>query len=246
MMRGSHRFLLSLMSFPFRLAWPGLLLASVALLAGCMSSAMNDPARNTAVFRPANISRDPTLGGIRRVVLMPIDGGSVAPEESAVALDPVFREALQDQNRFEVVTMSRAECNRWFGKRALSSAEALPHDFMATLRRIYGADAVMFVDLTVFHPYHPLALGVRAKLAAINNAHVVWAFDNVFAASDPAVAAGARRYYHEEEHQDVPVDLSSAMLESPARFGAYVAQTTFATLPPVTLARLTDSSGSPR
>ena len=47
------------------------------------------------------------------------------------------------------------------GVEALSSAAALPADFLAVARRDFAADAVLFVDVTTFHAYPPLRLGVR-------------------------------------------------------------------------------------
>lgn len=211
-----------------------------------MSPAINDPARVGPFFQPKNLSGDPTLGGIRRVLLMPVWSGTAAPEETAADLDALFRQALQDQNRFEVVTLSRADCQRRFGATAFSSAGALPYDFIPTVQRLYAADAVMLVDITVYRAYHPLALGIRARLAAVNSLRQVWTFDNVFSANDPSVSAGARHFYLEGEHQGVPGDLTPAVLQSPGRFAAYAASTMFSTLPPVTLGRLTQSSNGLR
>ena len=218
------------------------LLVVGGLLCGCTSPALNDPARVGPFFHPRNVSSDPTLGGIRRVLLMPVWAGNAAPEESAEDLDPIFRQALQDENRFEVVVLPRSECRRLWGSSALSSASALPHDFIPTVQRLYAADAVMFIDITVYRPYEPLALGIRARLAAVGNLHLVWAFDNVFSADDPTVAASARHFYLGSETQGVPGDLTPAILQSPGRFAAYAASATFTTLPPVTLGRLTESS----
>ncbi len=219
-----------------------LAMALLAVTAGCMAPAINDPARVGPFYQPRNVARDITLGGIRRVVLMPVWAGSAAPEESAVDLDAVFRRALQEQNRFEVVTLSRADCQRRFGASALSSTTALPHDFPAAMRRTYAADAVLFVDLTVFRAYHPLVIGIRSKLATVDGTRLVWSFDNVFSADEPLVSAGARHFYLETEHQDVPGDLTPAVLQSPGRFAMYAAHTTFSTLPPVSLGRLTETS----
>ena len=209
----------------------------LALFAGCMEPAINDPVRVGPFFQPKNVAHDPTLGGIRRVVLLPVYGGQTVPEDSVGTMDPIFRQALQQQNRFEIVTLSREDCELRFGKTAIGSTTALPHDFFANLKSAYAADAVMFVDITVYHAYHPLALGIRAKLASIDSMRVIWTFDNVYSADNPLVAAGARHYFMESEHQGVPGDLTPAILESPGRFATYAAFTTFATLPPVTLAR---------
>lgn len=211
-----------------------------------MSPGPQDPARVGPFYTPRNVTADPTLGGITRVLIMPVAGGTAAPEESAADFDPVFVRALQEQNRFEVVVLSRQECQRRFGARSLSSAAALPHNFVEVVKGAFGADAVLFVDVTVFRPYHPIALGVRSRLVTLSSNRLVWAFDNVFASDEARVANSARHFYLESGHQGVPGDLTPAVLQSPGRFAAYVAATTFGTLPPVTLGIKQESSSRRR
>lgn len=202
---------------------------------GCVQPALTDAARQGPFFTPTNYVGEPTLGGLRRVVLLPIYSGTVAPAESAAALDPVMLSALQQENRFEVVTLSREDCVRRFHAEALSSAGALPHDFLPVLKREFAADAVLFVDVTTFQAYRPLVLGLRAKLATLDGTRLVWTFDQVFSADDPMVANAARNFFLGADRHGVPADLTRAALQSPGRFAAYAAATMFATLPPVTL-----------
>lgn len=211
----------------------GLLLALA--LAGCTSPSAIDDARVGPFHQPANHAGDAQLPQtLRRVVVLPIAGGAVAPAESTLALDSVFIAALQKENRFEVVPVSRDECRQYFHVDEFGSTAALPHDFMATLRRHHAADAVLFIDVTVFKPYRPLALGVRAKLATLGDeVRLLWSFDNVFSADDPAVANSARRHYLDSDRRDGPADPTLSVLHSPTRFAGYVAAETFATLPPV-------------
>ena len=211
---------------------PGLTLA--LLLGGCVHPGPQDPARVGPFFVPTNHVGEPTLGGLKRVVVLPLWSGPATPPESAAALDDVFLGALQKQNRFEVVALSREDCRRRFHSEALSSASALPHELLASLRREFAADAVLFVDLTVFQAYRPLALGLRAKLAAIDGSRLVWSFDNVFSADDPLVTNAARHHFIDRD-RSVPADLTPAVLQSPAHFAEYAATAMFATLPPVTL-----------
>lgn len=218
---------------PYSLRFSLALAAGATLLAGCGTPGFRDPARSGPFFTPANVVGEPTLGGLRRVVLLPVCGGALADLETAARFDPVFAAALQRENRFEVVTLSREECLRRFQSREFSSAAALPHDFFPALRAEFAADAVLFVDLTVFHAYRPLALGLRGKLATLDGRRVVWSFDNVFAADEPAVANSARRYFLDGDRGDGPVDLSPAVFQSPQRFAAFAAAEMFATLPPV-------------
>ena len=210
------------------------LLAAVllALSAGCVHPALADSARLGPFFVPKNHAGDVSLGGVRRVVVLPIWAGPGAPAESAAALDAILVAALQRENRFEVVTFSREECRRRYLADALSSSGALPPDLLDVLKREFAVDAVMFVDLTVFHAYKPLALGLRGKLATIDGTRLIWTFDNLFAADDPAVANSARRHFLNRD-RSAPADLTPAVLQSPAKFASYAASAMFATLPPV-------------
>lgn len=212
---------------------PGLLALSF-LIAGCETV----PDRYDAVYvgpfyQPRNFSGEKQLPtDIRRVVVLPIATTTVAPTETGETLDAVIASALQQQQRFEVVRFTRDECRRWFGADAYSSAEALPHGMLDQIARRFGADAVMFVDLTVYQPYRPQTIGLRAKLATVREVRLLWSFDEVISARDPAVANSARRPFLKTDRGTQPVDLSPAALQSPGRFAAFAAEAMFGTLPP--------------
>ena len=165
------------------------------LLSGCASSLSRDPLQRGPFFTPTNATGEASLpSDLRRVIVLPLHGGELAPAESCAALEPVF---------------------------------------VAGLRRDFAVDAVMFVEFTAFTAYRPLTLGVRAKLAVVADSHLVWAFDNIFAAENPAVANSARRFFAASDRREVPGDLTPAVLQSPSRFAEYVAAAMYATLPPV-------------
>jgi hypothetical protein len=212
-----------------------IVMLACGLFAGCVVPPVNDAARIGPFYSPRNFTGDPHLPAtIRRVVLLPIAGGSVAPAESVTALDAVFTAELQRQNRFEIVTLTRADCLQRFQVEEFSSVGSLPATLMSRLQREFAADAVLFVDLTVFKPYRPLALGVRAKLATIEDpVRLVWTFDNVYAAADAAVANSARAHFLDSDGGRIPADLTPSVLQSPTRFASYVAASMFSTLPPV-------------
>lgn len=219
---------------PRRLLRLAPVLLATALLGGCLSGpTLEDPLRVGPFFAPHNFAGDQALpAGIRRVLVLPIYGGNLTEPEAIRALDPVLLNALQHQQRFEVVTVSREECALRFGAAEFSSAGALPRGFLEQISHAYAADAVLFVDLTVYQPYRPLAVGFRAKLATVQDVRLVWTFDEIFSAADPAVINSVRRFHLQDRHTTPPVDLSTAALQSPSRFTAYAADTMFATLPP--------------
>jgi hypothetical protein len=209
-------------------------IASLACVVGCASLSSRDILGGGPFFAPTNYSGVPMLPAtLRRVLLLPVSGGSVTTREMAESFDRVFATALLAENRFETVVLTRDECRRRFGVEEFSSTAALPHDFMQKLRRDYAIDAVLFVDLTSLQAYRPLNLGVRAKLATVEDVRLLWNFDSVFSAADTAVANSARRYFLKADGAGSPMDLSPSVLQSPSRFGGYVAAAMFATLPPV-------------
>ena len=184
-------------------------------------------------FTPTNFTGDTRLPvNLHRVILLPVCGGSIVPPETAAAIEEVFATELQKQARFEVVRFSRAECQRRFGVPDFSSVGALPHDFLTTLGREYAADAVLFVDLTSYRGYRPLVLGVRAKLATIEQTRLLWSFDEIFSADDPSVGNSVRHFYGSVDPSGIPLDASRAGLQSPGKFAAYVGAAAFNTLPP--------------
>ncbi len=204
-------------------------------MAGCASSGegFTHKTKESKYFTPTNFNGDTRLPvNLHRVVLVPVYGGKIIPPETAASLEEIFATELQKQLRFEVVRFSRADSLRKFGATEFSSVSALPHDYLAALGREYGADAVLFVDVTSYRGYRPLVLGVRAKLATVEQTRLLWSFDEVFAADDPAVGNSVRHYYGAADPSGIPLDARHGGLQSPGKFAAYVAAATFNTLPP--------------
>jgi hypothetical protein len=219
-----------------RKAWlPAGVACAAFALAGCSTvhPGIADPARTGPFFAPHNyVGAARMPASVRRVVLLPVHGGAFATAEMSESLDPVFASALEKQLRFEVVTLSRDECEKSFGVPDISSASALPHDFLQIVGEKCGAQAVLFVDITAYRAYRPLTLGIRAKLASVADRSLIWTFDDLFSTTAPAVVNSVRRFYSPDEFGAVPFDLSPDALSSPGRFAGYVSDAVFKTLPP--------------
>ena len=135
--------------------------------------------------------------------------------------------------RFEVVILSRDECQKSYGVPDLSSAATLPHDFLADLGTKFGAQAVMFVDLTAYEAYRPMTIGVRAKLATVDDRRLVWSFDQVFPTTDPTVVNSMRRFYQRNDLGARPRrPFGRITCKVPAGSPPIAAVTAFRTLPP--------------
>lgn len=208
-------------------------LVAVAALCGCSELPKRDPAKGGPFFTPANVTR---LGRLpeemRRVVVLPAYGGPQITEDSLQRIDQVVLEELNRTGRFETTLMSRDDFQRLAGARTLSSLDALPPDLLDKVAKMFGADGVLFTDVTTFSAYPPLTLGLRMKLAHATDHQIIWAADNTFSASDPAVANSARRHALKMGSDRGPGDLSHTVLQNPTRFAAYATAATFESLPP--------------
>ena len=209
------------------------LLSMLAASTGCASlPKWLEDEQEHPPFTPVNFRGDAQLApDLQRIALLPLHGGAAATAEITAALDPVLLPALQRQVRFEVVVVSREDCEKLFGAGDYASTAALPHGFLEKLAEKYAVDAVLFVDLTVLHAYPPLTLGLRAKLATVREVRLVWAFDEMFSAADDKMVNSVRQF-HRAGDRSAPVDSTPAVLQSPARFGAVAADIMFHTLPP--------------
>lgn len=221
---------------PFRFSSTGLFVALLGTLLqfGCANGEFVGPRIRGPVYQPDNHLGDVRLPvSLRRVALLPVHGGAIVPQESLVTLDNAFMQELLRAQRFEAVLVTRETMVRLFGEKQFSSVQALPHEFLSILARDLAVDGVLFVDVTSFSPYPPLQIGVRAKLAATATGDLIWSFDTIFSAADPAVANAAKLYaMGGKKAPRPPIELSSSVLQSPTQFGAYAASAAFATLPP--------------
>lgn len=212
---------------------PVLALLAVLASAGCAGTPLGDPLQDGPFYQPRNFAGETELPAkLRRVVLLPVCVGRVAPEETAASLDEALFVALQRQMRFEVVALSREESLRWFGAPEFPSSAALPHGYVAKVAAKFGADAVVFVDLTAYRAYRPLAVGFRAKLVDAGEVRILWTFDELIAADAPGVANSARKQFLQADRSGQPLDLSQTVLQSPSRFALFAAGAMFTTLPP--------------
>ncbi|MFO1450516.1 MAG: hypothetical protein U1F61_20320 [Opitutaceae bacterium] len=210
------------------------LLLAASFQAGCETVPPSDGARQGPFFTPTNtrgVERLPAA--IRRVALLPAAGGPGVVEESLIRMDEALLAEFTRTARAECVPVSRELLARIAGVRQIDSAAALPHDLLSRIKSSTQADAVVFVDITSYSPYPPLAIGLRAKLVNVESSDILWAFDAIFDSAKPAVRNSARRHALAEGNTfTMTADMSATILQNPSRFAAYVGAATFATLPP--------------
>ena len=197
------------------------------------------------------VSSDSLPATLKRVLVLPL-----AHEHSATDLSsgcemlcPVLQSELIKTKRFEVVAAEPKTVQGLTGQPAWTGAEVLPPDFLGSLQRVYGCDAVLFCQLSTFHPYPPLNVGWRMKLVDVSSQKIIWAADVVFDAGDPSVCKNAEAYQKRQQGTERPstmlrrvwtwlnrnpepaTDDQWTVLNSPRYFGEFSAATVLRTLP---------------
>ena len=99
---------------------------------------------------------------------MPLSIATATPwlEAGKDALRPSILAELQKSKRFELVLVTPEQLELWTGRKEWKADDALPEDFFQRLYRNAGNDAVLFCQLTGYHPYPPLEIGWKFTLVA--------------------------------------------------------------------------------
>jgi len=226
-------------------------LACVVLI-GCLLT--RGPSVSGQDLKSQNVfSASPVLpDDLKRVVILPL-----ACEESRIDLSSgcellgsVLQAELVKTKKFEVVPIGYEMLHSLTGRPGWTGAEVLQPDFFNSLQRAYGCDAVLFCQLTTFRAYAPLAIGWRMKLVDTHTQKIIWAADEIFDASEPAVAKSAEQFQKQQQNvhgetksllktllkladrQTLPAtDDEWTILNSPRYFGQYSAGKLLQTLP---------------
>lgn len=208
-------------------------LAALVLLAACDSVPALDGAHTGPYFTPANFQGEATLpAAIKRVIILPLADDGKLQEEAMVRIDEVIIRTINQSQRFECVPLTRDEVQRLAKVRSIRSVDALPADFFQHLANDFGADAVLFVDITRYDSYPPIAIGIRAKLARLSDRSLIWSIDETYDGSKAIVANSARKYWIDLTPPNAPTDMSATALQSPNKFATYAFTSAFSTLPP--------------
>jgi hypothetical protein len=243
--------------------FPPAILAALAmglLLPGCdttNSRTLNDKSNAAATTGRIKRISEPTMtsapqaissgvawpAGMRRLAILPIYS-SRPIDDLQRDMDGIFRGELSKVVKYEIVQVPRNEMLQLTSNEAISSSSIISADVVRTLRQKYAADAVMFVDFTVFRPYRPIAIGVRAKIVDLRNMEVIWVADGILDTAEPDVATLATQFAGMGLNvpyisPTIPKGKSreaasgnQIILQSPRLFAGFVAHEAFSTLAP--------------
>jgi|TARA_B110000438_G_C15797038_1_gene643312 hypothetical protein len=172
----------------FRGLLAGLILG-LGLLTGCQTSSVaKTEVSEVSTTQPATkpnaevqnlYASAPIDPAIIRVVVLPVHYPAFQ-EDVHSYLDELWAQALQRQNRFEIILLSREQIAEWTGRSQWSSTDVLPDRLRKRIEERYQPDAVMLCDLTRMESYQPLEIGLRAKLFEWHGGDFLWGVDGVW------------------------------------------------------------------
>jgi len=209
-------------------------LAAVWFLAGCATGPL---ARSPAgpVYQPNNVYRASARmpPQIRRVAVLPmsVEANEWQADAGRTQMQRVLNEELGKARTFELVLVSPEQLAGWTGRTSWRAEEKLPPDFLERLQEALACDAVLFCHLRPYHAYQPLVIGWNFKLVDGRFRSIVWSADEVFDASEVAVANAARKYCQGRAEAARSWADAESVLMSPRRFGQYTLSALLTTLP---------------
>ncbi|QXD33258.1 hypothetical protein [Candidatus Pelagisphaera phototrophica] len=205
----------------------------IALLSGCGTVHKVNSQYDTTIGKKRQTTnvyqKAPLPMSLNRVALLPMYKGRYEHHDFE-GIEENFRLELVKRSLFEVVSLTPEEMSTLFPEPRYSSIEYLPTDLLTKLSAKYAIDGLLLLDVSYFKPYKPVGLGIRAKLLDGHTGEIVWAADEVFDASNPAVSNSARKYYKTESIIQFPLHNTQTILHSPNRFSKYVAHSLFRTI----------------
>jgi hypothetical protein len=216
-----------------------LAIAVTMLLSGCQTTrkivsaiGIGDPPEHSTNF----YLDEEEIMGVQRVVMMPVHAPNVGLS-SEHDIDEQFLSKLTATQLFEVVSISREDLARRFGRRSFSSAEPLTNTLFQYIQETSEADAVVFFDITTYHPFRPIKIGVRGKMIQLPDKEVLWALDELYDSANRKTSKEAVAY---EKRYLSGLESSKghdSILISPIRFTAYAAEKSLLSLPLNSLSR---------
>ncbi len=206
----------------------------VLLLAFATGCAHDQTAGTIAATAPFQQYLDPRVdwSSIQRVVLMPIANQTAYPKVADEIQSNLAAE-LQRAGRFDIVVATRedpgAKARDIFGSGSFDEIELL------RIAREYQAQAVLFGQVTQYHPYNPPRVGLSLLMVHPAEGIVIATSDGLWDARETETAAQAKQHYGQSLSWPQNMLGADRVLESPDVFQRFVSQQIATSLVPPSL-----------
>lgn len=200
--------------------------AFLLLAGGCSSvSKQFDPTYIGPFHSVGNIYQVP--GGIpqeiHRVAVMPLTHapGNRSAERGVPLMIRTVTEELARARAFEIIAITPTKLDNLIGHRSLRADDKLPYNFVPKIKEETGCQAVLFVELTTYRAYPPVALGWKLHLFDLETEELIWAVDEVFDVGQSPVANSLRRHIREHHSPHNAAATQLLVLDSPRELARY-------------------------
>jgi hypothetical protein len=166
---------------------------------------------------------------IHRTLLLPFEY-DVDREAIIDEVTEAFAVELRKLGRFEVVLPADGRGTTAINQ-GIWSRGMVDVDTILALRNQYGADAIIFGNITHYRPYEPMLLGVKVGMFSTDSGLVVWSADGVYDSNENEVAEQVKQYF-ESTHQKNALYGWRLILLSMRRYSQFVANQITKTLQP--------------
>lgn len=187
---------------------------------GC---AHDRPAESMATVAPFQQYLDPRVdwSSIQRVVLMPVANQTAYPKV-ADEMQTSLAAELQRAGRFDIVVATRedpgAKARDIFARGQFDEVELL------RVAREYQAQAVLFGQVTNYHPYNPPRIGLSLLMVHPAEGIVIASSEGLWDARETGTAAQAKQLYGQTLSWPQSMLGADRVLESPDVFQRFVSQ----------------------
>ena len=176
---------------------------------------------------------------VRRIVLMPLANQTAYPHVIDEMRDNLAAE-IQRAGRFEIVVATYddpgARSHDVFANGQFNELDVL------RVAREYSADAVLFANVTQYHPYSPPRIGISLLLVSPAEGVAIASLSGLWDAREANTAAHAQTYFKQTQNWSRSLLGSERVIESPDVFQRYVCQQVSVALYP-SAAGATDVTG---
>jgi hypothetical protein len=215
---------------------------AVLVLAVCLAMVMagcSTPPRGCPdlvigpVYQPVNVygALVPFPEELRRVALLPLSCELPGCGSVQEALEMSLHLELGKRGKFELVRIRPDQIREMTGHWAWQPKERLPAALIEGLIKLFDCDGVLLPELSHLNSYPPLVIGWHVRLMDLKSLEILWAVDEVFQASEPAVANAARKHHLRHSRHCRSLADSKFILVSPLLFGRYTTEAIVSTIP---------------
>jgi hypothetical protein len=188
------------------------------------------------VYEPVNVylPAAPFPSVVRRVALLPLACDLAQSDGLKGELEASLHLELGKTGKFDLVRIQPELLRELTGNSVWQPKERLSPALILGLRERLGCDGVLMPELSHLSSYPPLVIGWHVRLLDLATLEILWAVDEVFQASEPAVANAARKHQIRHSRHCRSLTDSRFVLISPALFGRYTTEAIVTTLPAAT------------